>query len=207
MRAAPPTSRPISIRCGNLRFPATVSGSSGSRDFGISTGRHEGGVYRIPAACSATSPPRVFGEDGGFRRRRGPETDYLRRPAGARICEPPRPHVARFRADAKICDFQRQGWGSPEAGISGSRQDVMGGGLSDSGGAFCGVSVAREFRRRVNSEFRMSIEFYRIPAAREFYRILDVMGGGLLNSGGACSGVSVARFREGFRRKWAPDTD
>ena len=67
MRAAPPTNRPISGRRENMRFPATLSGMSGNRDFGISSGRH-GGVYWIPAARFATSPSlvlqRVTGENG-----------------------------------------------------------------------------------------------------------------------------------------------
>ena len=44
LRAAPPTNRPISGRRENLRFPATLLGKSGNRDFGISSGCHGGGL-------------------------------------------------------------------------------------------------------------------------------------------------------------------
>ena len=68
MRVAPPTSRPISGRRENLRFPATLLGKSGNRDFGIPSGCHWGGVSWIPAFRFLTSPPRVLykasGENG-----------------------------------------------------------------------------------------------------------------------------------------------
>ena len=47
LRAAPPTNRPISGRRRNLRFPETLSGKSGNRDFGISSGIHRGGPIRF----------------------------------------------------------------------------------------------------------------------------------------------------------------
>ena len=65
---------------------------------------------------------------GGFRRKKGPEIDQLRRPAGARIRESPRPQIARFRADAKICDSRGHRRGNPEIGISGSRRELIWGG-------------------------------------------------------------------------------
>ena len=64
---------------------------------------------------------------GGFRRKLGPEIGRLRRPAGARIWESPRPQTARFRAGANICEFRGHCWGNPEIGISGSRQEFTGG--------------------------------------------------------------------------------
>ena len=122
MRVGPPTSRPISGRREDLRFPAALLGKSGIR--GPVRKLYGGGLLDSGGAFAGVSVAR-FRE--GFRRKRGPETDHLRRPEGARIRGSPRPHVARFRADATICDFRRHRWRRPEIGISGSRQDVMGG--------------------------------------------------------------------------------
>ena len=47
-----------------------------------------------------------------------------------------------FGPRRKSAISRRHCWGNPEIGISGSRQDVIGGGLSDSGGACSDVSVA-----------------------------------------------------------------
>ena len=58
----------------------------------------------------------------GFRRGRGPEIDQLGRPAGARVRESPRPQIAGFRDDAKICDIRRR---RGEVRKSGSR-DLVG---------------------------------------------------------------------------------
>ena len=125
LRAAPPTYRPISGRRRNLRFPGTFWGKSGNRDFGISSGIHMGGgLLDSGGAYSDVSVARFR---GGFRRKRGPKIDRLRRPAGVRIRESPRPQIARFRADAKICDSRGHRRGNPEIGISGSRQEFMGG--------------------------------------------------------------------------------
>ena len=105
LRVAPPTTRPISGRRENLRFPETWSGRSGSRDFGISSGCHWGGLLDPGGAFPYVSVV-CCGE--GSRRKRGPKIDQLRRPAGVRVQESPRPQIARFRADAKICDFRRR---------------------------------------------------------------------------------------------------
>ena len=62
-----PTSRPISGRCEDMRFSATLLEKSGSRDSGTPSGCH-GGVYRIPAARFPAPPSRVSkgvsGENG-----------------------------------------------------------------------------------------------------------------------------------------------
>ena len=67
----------------------------------------------------------------GFPAKTGP-ADLLMASTG--VCPrlrvaPPTNLPMTFRADAKICDFRGHCWGNPEVGISGSRQDVMGGGV------------------------------------------------------------------------------
>ena len=61
-----PRNRPISGRCENLRFPATLLGKSGNRGFGISPGRH-GGAYSGPASHFLTPPSRVSERVSGER--------------------------------------------------------------------------------------------------------------------------------------------
>ena len=78
----PPANRPISGRCGNLRFPATLSGKSGNRDFGISSGCNWGGPLDSGGAFSDVSVARFT---RGLWRKRGPEADLLRRSAGVRV--------------------------------------------------------------------------------------------------------------------------
>ena len=63
-----------------------------------------GGPLDSSGAFSGVSVARFR---GGFWRKRGPEIDHLRRPAGARVLGSPRPQIARFRAGAKICNFLR----------------------------------------------------------------------------------------------------
>ena len=65
LRVAPPTNRPISGRRGNLRFPEAVSGKSGNRDFGISSGRHMRGANCAQAARFLPSPSHVLGGVSG----------------------------------------------------------------------------------------------------------------------------------------------
>ena len=94
----------------------------GNPEIGVSTGRHGGALSDVPVACLEG----VCGANGvqkltNCADRRGPA--FESRPAH----RSPRAQVAQFRADAKICDFRRHCWGSPEIGISGSRQDIMGG--------------------------------------------------------------------------------
>ena len=125
----------------NSGFRDLVENSCG----GVSSG--------IPAARLLPSPRRVL--DAAAGKKRGPGTGRFRRPAGVRARESPRPQTARFRADAKICDVRRHCRGSPEIGISGSRQEVIGGGLLESGGAFSDVSAAcflAGFRRKRGPE-------------------------------------------------------
>ena len=121
-RAVRPTNRPIPGRRENLGLPGTLLGKSGNRQIGTSSGLHgvalldSGGAYSdVPVACFRV----------GFWRRRGQEIDQWRRPAEGCVSESPRPHIARFRADAKIWDSRRHCWGNPEIGISGSCQEFM----------------------------------------------------------------------------------
>ena len=79
-------------------------GKSGNRDFEISSRIHGGGLLDFGGAFSDVSAV-CLGKSS--RRKLIPEPDRLRRPAGVRVREPPRPQVARFRADAGICDFRR----------------------------------------------------------------------------------------------------
>ena len=97
---------------------------SGYPEFGVPGSRREfmGGISSgIPAARLLPSPRRVL--DAAAGKKRGPGTGRFRRPAGVRARESPRPQIARFRADAKICDVRRHCRGSPEIGISGRRQE------------------------------------------------------------------------------------
>ena len=170
---------------------------------------------------------------GGHRRRRGPEIDQLRRPAGARVLEPPRPQVARFRADAKICDFRRHCRGSPEIGISGTRQDAKGAAArfaTSSSRVLQGVPGENGVRKLTTRADRRGPAFESRPAPKspDFWPMRksaisgDIVGeirksgirdlariswGDLLGSGGACSDVSVACFVAGFRRKLSPEAD
>ena len=231
MRAAPPTNRPISGRRRNLRFPETLSGKSGNRDFGISSGIHRGGgLLDSGGAFSDVSAKCLL---AGFRRTRGPEIDRLRRPAGVRIRESPRPQIARFRADAR---FAKSG-------------DIVGAirksGFRDLVGNSCGGFI--RFRRRVIwrlrrvlargfpaktgpadllmastgvcprlratppanrpiSGWRENLRFQGTlsgeSGSRDFGIASGIRGGrGLSDSIGAFSDVAVARFTEGLRRK------
>ena len=83
MRSAPPVDRPISGRRDNLRFPKTLLGESGSRDFEFSPGGHMGGG--LSDSGGARSDVSVACFIGGLRRTQGPEIDQLRRPARARV--------------------------------------------------------------------------------------------------------------------------
>ena len=62
----------------------------------------------------------------------------------AGVCDrvSPHPQIARFRADAKICDSRRHCWGNPGIGVAESRQESMGRGVLESGGASPDVPFA-----------------------------------------------------------------
>ena len=141
MRVAPPTNRPISGRRENLRIPARLLGGSLNRDFGISSGIHEGGLLDSSGAFFDGSIARFVEV---FRRKRGREIGRLRRPAGKWAASGSRP-------DNKSPDFAPtrksaiSGGAVREIRKSGFRDLVRnswGGGLLDSGGAFSDVSVA-----------------------------------------------------------------
>ena len=118
-------------------------------DFGASSGYPEieiSGLLDSVGASPVVSAARFI---VGVRRKRGPEIDKLRRPAGVRVREPPRPQIARFRADAKICDFRRHCRGNPEIGISGSRQEFIWGGP---------IRFRRRVSRRLRRMFRRGFQ-------------------------------------------------
>ena len=110
LRGAPPANRPISGRRENLRFPATLSGESGNRDFGISSGRHGGGLLGPGGAFSDVSASCIR---VGFRRIRGPL------PGGAvgQISDPVFVGGAGFRAlTARVARTSGAGLMAPDFG-------------------------------------------------------------------------------------------
>ena len=80
LRVAPPTNRPIPGLCENLRFPEALLRKSGNRD--LVRNSHGGGLLDSGGAFSDVSVACLL---AGFRRKRGPEIDRLRRPAGGRV--------------------------------------------------------------------------------------------------------------------------
>ena len=152
---------------------------------------------------------RVFQK--GFRRRRGPEIDRLRRPAGARI--------RKSAISGDIVGDIRE---------SGSRQDVMGGSIVARLQKVSGDNGARKLtncadRRGPASESRPAHKSPDFGPTRRSAISGDTVGeirksgfrdpvrmscgGGLLGSGGAFCDVSVARCTGGFRRQRGPEVD
>ena len=135
-----------------------IVGEPGNRNFGISPGRHVGGVYWIPAARFLTSPSRVLQEipvENEVRQlttcadRRGPafESRPARKP----------PDFGPARKSASSGDTARGIW------KSGSRDldRTSWGGFSD--GAFSEVSVAR-FRVGFKRQRGPEADYLRRPA-------------------------------------------
>ena len=177
-----PTSRPISRRCEDMRFSATLLEKSGSRDSGTPSGCH-GGVYRIPAARFPAPPSRVSkgvsGENGvgeltTCAGRRGPASES--RPAHRS------PDFGPMRKST----------------ISG---DTVGG-ISGSGNCFPtspsrvlqGVSSENGVRKLTNCADRRgsAFESHPIRGRRENLRFLATLFGGIRKSG----------FRDLVRMSW-----
>ena len=153
--------RKSTIRAGRRRRQFRGNSVHESPDFGPTRqsgvsedifGRNRTGGFRDPAkksrgglkfsggACPGAPIARFRGGSG---RKRGPEIDHPRRPPGAPVSGQFCSHVARFRADASVWGLGRHFRRESDWRISGSRLEVLGGGLGVSGSAFPGAPIAR----------------------------------------------------------------